>query len=248
MEEFNNKKMTAAVQEAERLVRELETTTLEVKDLDEEAEYFMKKYEMEAEARGRLERHLAILRNILEERKSWPRGKPTSTTRKYLYRAHRPPPTPSPPLLAALRRRQHLQRRQWLVLPVRAWARPFSPPPLPPSSPPPSLMHCVFHVSHRKRPRLGGVSSLPNPHLPWIGSAPLPQTPMPQAGSGQAIITDPTHGGQSISPHPPLPPTVGRRTIRALYFPLPRPSIVFPRFTPQIGDQSMAPTQHLGEF
>ena len=71
MEEFNNKKMTAAVQEAERLVRELETTTLEVKDLDEEAEYFMKKYEMEAEAWGRLERHLAVLRNILEERKSY---------------------------------------------------------------------------------------------------------------------------------------------------------------------------------
>ena len=93
-----------------------------------------------------------------------------------------------------------------------------------------------------------GVSSLPNPHLRWIGSAPLPQTPMPQAGSGQAIITDPTHGGQSISPHPPLPPTVGRRTIRALYFPLPRPSIAFPHFTPQIGDQSMASTQHLGEF
>jgi hypothetical protein len=134
------------------------------------------------------------------------------------------------------------------VLPVRAWARPFSPPPLPPSFPPPSLMHCGFHVSHRKRPRLGGVSSLPNPHLPWIGSAPLPQTPMPLAGSGQAIITDPTHGGQSISPQPPLPPTVGRRTIRALYFPLPRPSIAFPHFTPQIGDQSMASTQHLGEF
>ena len=76
MEEFNNKKMTAAVQEAERLVRELETTTLEVKDLDEEAEYFMKKCEMEAEARARLEGHLAILRKILEERKSWPRGKP----------------------------------------------------------------------------------------------------------------------------------------------------------------------------
>ena len=102
MEEFNNKKMTAAVQEAERLVRELETTTLEVKDLDEEAEYFMKKYEMEAEARGRLERHLAILRNILEERKSWPRGKPTSTARTYLYRAHRPPPLP-PPLLCSPR-------------------------------------------------------------------------------------------------------------------------------------------------
>ena len=42
MEEFNNKKMTAAVQEAERLVRKLETTRLEVKELDEEAEYFMK--------------------------------------------------------------------------------------------------------------------------------------------------------------------------------------------------------------
>ena len=168
---FNNKKMTAAVQEAERLVRELETTRLEVKDLDEEAEYFMKKCEMEAEARGRLERHLAILRNILEERKSWPRGKPTSTARKYLYRAHRPPPYP-PPLLAALRRQQHLQRREWLVLPVRAWARPFSPPPLPPSSPPPSLMQCVFHVSHRKRPRLGGSAVCQIPTFPGSGALP----------------------------------------------------------------------------
>ena len=88
-----------------------------------------------------------------------------------------------------------------------------------------------------------GVSSLPNPHLRWIGSAPLPQTQMPQAGSDQAIITDPTHGDQSISPNPPLLPTVGRRTIRALYFPLPRPSILFPRFTPQLADQSIAPKE-----
>ena len=37
MEEFNKKELTAAVQEAERLVRKLEATTLEAKDLDEDA-------------------------------------------------------------------------------------------------------------------------------------------------------------------------------------------------------------------
>ena len=92
------------------------------------------------------------------------------------------------------------------------------------------------------------LSRLPQEEAQAWGVSSLPQTLMPQAGSGQAIITNPTHGGQSISPHPPLPPTVGRRAIRALYFPLPRPSIAFPHFTPQIGDQSMASTQHLGEF
>ena len=88
MEEFNNKKMTAAVQEAERLVRELETTTLEVKDLDEEAEYFMKKYEMEAEARGRLERYIEKYFGRAEKLASW---------QTYRYRAQIPLPRASPP-------------------------------------------------------------------------------------------------------------------------------------------------------
>ena len=118
-----------------------------------------------------------------------------------------------------------------------------------PSSPSPLLSPsfidalCLSRLPQEEAQAWGGQQSAKS-----LGSAPLPQTPMPLAGSGQAIITDPTHGGQSISPHPPLPPTVGRRTIRALYFPLPRPSIAFPHFTPQIGDLSMASTQHLGEF
>jgi hypothetical protein len=76
MEEFNIKKLTAAVQVADRLAREVEAKKLEAKDLDEEAEHFYEKFEAEAEARRRLERHLAILNNMLAQQKRWPHGIP----------------------------------------------------------------------------------------------------------------------------------------------------------------------------
>jgi DNA-binding PucR family transcriptional regulator len=76
MDMFNKKKLTAAVQEAEHLVQELWAMELENKKLDDKAECYLGKYVVEAEERRRLDCHLAMLRDMLEEQKRWPRGKP----------------------------------------------------------------------------------------------------------------------------------------------------------------------------
>jgi hypothetical protein len=58
MDIFNKKKLTAAAQEAERLVQELGAMELENKKLDDEAERYLGKYVIEAEERRRLDRQL----------------------------------------------------------------------------------------------------------------------------------------------------------------------------------------------
>ncbi len=76
MDIFNRKRSTAAVQEAERLILELGAMKLENEKLDDKVECYLGKYVMKAKARRRLDLHLAMLRDMLEEWKRWPRGKP----------------------------------------------------------------------------------------------------------------------------------------------------------------------------
>jgi hypothetical protein len=78
MEQYNQKKSKAAAQEAARLAQKVGAMEHVVEYLDEEAERLVGKYVMEAEQNRRLQCHMEMLKNELEVRKTWPKGRPRS--------------------------------------------------------------------------------------------------------------------------------------------------------------------------
>jgi hypothetical protein len=84
MEQFNQKKLKAAVHKADRLAKELGAQKLENEKLEEDVERLLGKYVMEAEARQKDMVHNILLKAELEVWKTYPRGVPPGPSREQL--------------------------------------------------------------------------------------------------------------------------------------------------------------------
>ena len=97
MEQFNQTKSRAAVQEADRLAKKLVAAEAKIKELDEEADCLFDSREELVDEKRKQDLHIRLLKGELEVRKTYPRGVP---------------PGPSPEQLRKQREAEEKKKRE----------------------------------------------------------------------------------------------------------------------------------------
>jgi len=97
MEQFNQTKSRAAVQDADRLAKKLVAAEAEIKELDEEADRLFDSREELVDVKQKQNFHIRLLKGELEVRKTFPRGVP---------------PGPSPEQLRQQREAEEKKKRE----------------------------------------------------------------------------------------------------------------------------------------